>query len=340
MTARAIVTARVNVTPRVRTGIRWAIGLVVLGVLVSTLDLAALGARLGSLNVGIAVPAILGLVAVHLVAATSWRRLTWHLAGVRLDWRTTIRLYYAGQALGTVTPANLGADVYRVMATDGGPGRIRMARPVVIQRLMSIVALLLFGVVGALVVPIHGLGLFVAALLALATGVSAFAVVATRGAPSLRARFVRGPLLRMVQRLGLDRATNAPAGKLASAARDGLGLGLVFHGLSLLMGLALVAAVEPSAVAHPVEVLGALAIARLSLTVPISPNGIGIQEGALAILFVRLGLPPDVALAAALLNRLALLLTAGIGAMALARGARRQPSAPVRPVMTEAAPGR
>ena len=162
---RAIVTAGAIVTPRVRTGIRWAIGLVLLGVLVSTLDLAALGARLGTLNFGIAVPAILGLVAVHLVAATSWRRLTWHLAGVRLDWRTTIRLYYAGQALGTVTPANLGADVYRVMATDGGPGRIRMARPVVIQRLMSIVALLLLGVVGALVVPIHGLGLFVAALL-------------------------------------------------------------------------------------------------------------------------------------------------------------------------------
>ena len=202
------------------------------------------------------------------------------------------------------------------------------------------VALLLLGVIGALVVPIDGLGLSVAALLALATGVSAFTVVATRGAPSLRARFVRGPLLRIVQRFGLDGATGAPAGTLVSAARDGLGLGLVFHGLSLVMGLALVAAVEPTAVAHPVEILGVLAIARLTLTVPISPNGIGVQEGALAILFVRLGLPPDVALAAALLNRLALLLTAGIGAMALARGARRRPSAPVRPVMTEAAPGR
>ena len=332
-------------SPRVRTGIRWAIGLILLGALISTLDLGALGARLGALNFGIAVPAILGLVAVHLVAATSWRQLTWHLAGVRLGWRTTIRLYYAGQALGTVTPANLGADVYRVMATDDGPGRMRMAGPVVIQRLMSIVALLLLGVFGALVVPIDGLGPFVVALLLLAVGVGALTAVATRGAPSLRARLVRGPVLRLVQRLGLDGAadpvTGATAdGNLASAARDGLGLGLVFHGLSLLMGLALVAAVEPGAVAQPLEVLGALAIARLSLTVPISPNGIGIQEGALAILFVQLGLPPDVALAAALLNRLALLLTAGIGAIALARGLQRQAAGPGRPAMTEAAPGR
>ena len=330
-------------SPRVRTGIRWAIGLILLGTLISTLDLGALGARLGSLNVGIAVPAILGLVAVHLVAAASWRRLTWHLAGVRLGWRTTIRLYYAGQALGTVTPANLGADVYRVMATDDGPGRMRMAGPVVIQRLMSIVALLLLGALGALVVPIDGLGPFVAALLLLAVGVGALTVVATRGAPSLRARLVRGPVLRLVQRLGLDGAagpvTGTASANVASAARDGLGLGLVFHGLSLLMGLALVASVEPSAVAQPLEVLGALAIARLSLTVPISPNGIGIQEGALAILFVQLGLPPDVALAAALLNRLALLLTAGIGAIALARGVRRHTAAPARPTLNEAAPG-
>ncbi len=158
----------------------------------STLDLGALGARLGSINFGIAVPAILGLVAVHLVAATPWRRLNRHLADVRLAWRTTIRLYYAGQARGAVTPANLGADVNRVMAT----------------------------------------------------------------------------------------------------------------------------------------------------TVPISPNGIGIQEGALAILFVQLRLPPDVALAAALLNRLALLLTAGMGATALAWGARRQPAASVRAAMTEPARGR
>ena len=327
-----------------RTGIRWAIGLILLGTLISTLDLGALGTRLGVLNFGVAIPAILGLVAVHLVAAASWRRLTWHLAGVRLGWRTTIRLYYAGQALGTVTPANLGADVYRVMATDDGPGRMRMAGPVVIQRLMSIVALLLLGALGALVVPIDGLGPFVAALLLLAVGVGALTVVATRGAPSLRARLVRGPVLRLVQRLGLDGAagtvTGTASGNVASAARDGLGLGLVFHGLSLLMGLALVASVEPSAVAQPLEVLGALAIARLSLTVPISPNGIGIQEGALAILFVQLGLPPDVALAAALLNRLALLLTAGIGAIALARGVRRHTAAPARPTLNEAAPGR
>ena len=86
--------------------------------------------------------------------------------------------------------------------------------------------------------------------------------------------------------------------------------------------------------------LGADVNRVMATTVPISPNGIGIQEGAPAIPFVQLRLPPDVALAAALLNRLALLLTAGMGATALAWGARRQPAASVRTAMTAPARGR
>lgn len=325
--------ALVTLTPRARTAVRWAVGLGVLAALVSTLDTEALLARFGSINVALAAPAIAGLVGVHLVAAMSWRRLTWHLAGVGLDWRTTVRLYYAGQALGTVTPANVGADIYRVIAVDQGAGRLRIARPVIIQRLTSIGALLLLGLVGALAVPIDGLGMIVAALIALSIVIIAIAAVFARGAmTSSSAGLLAGPvqklLVGLAARSGLEAATAVAAASLRSALRDGLGLGLVFHGLSVLLGLVLVTAVEPSAVTHPVEVLAALAIARLALAVPISPNGIGIQEGALAILFVQLGLPADVALAAAFLNRLALLITAAIGAIALASGSNRQPSEP------------
>jgi uncharacterized membrane protein YbhN (UPF0104 family) len=116
-------------------------------------------------------------------------------------------------------------------------------------------------------------------------------------------------------------------GRLRSAVRDGIGLGLVFHGAGLLLGLVLVRAVDAEAVVQPSLVLAALAVARLSLAVPIAPNGIGIQEGVLAILFVQLGLPAESAIAAALLNRLAFLLTAAVGAISLAvpRGARPAP---------------
>ncbi|HLA65369.1 MAG TPA: lysylphosphatidylglycerol synthase domain-containing protein, partial [Candidatus Saccharimonadales bacterium] len=56
-----------------------------------------------------------------------------------------------------------------------------------------------------------------------------------------------------------------------------------------------------------------LAVARLSILIPFSPSGLGFQEGALAMLFVGIGLPADVALAAALLNRIALVMTTLLG---------------------------
>ena len=303
--------------PRVRVAVRWALGIALLVVLLSWFDFASVKGRLASLDLRLAVPAILGLVAVHLVAALSWRRLTEHLTGLRIDWRTTVRLYYAAQAWGAITTANLGADVFRVASVDPGPGRARSARPVAIQRLASVGALVVMGILGALALPIAGLRQFVLALLGIGAAVGAGIVLLSRGSALLH-----GPLRGLAGRFGVD-IGHAPAGPgLGVALRDGLGLALVFHGLSLLLGLVLVAAVDPSAVGRPLEVLGALAVARLSLAVPLSPNGIGLQEGALTILFVQLGLGPDVALAAALLNRLALLLTAAIGSLVLLAGPR------------------
>jgi uncharacterized protein (TIRG00374 family) len=111
---------------------------------------------------------------------------------------------------------------------------------------------------------------------------------------------------------------------------DGLGLGLAFHVVSLGLGLLAVAAIDPGTASHPGPVLAALALARLWLLIPVSPSGLGVQEGALALLFSQLALPPDVAIAALVLNRLALLIGVGIGAVAIGRrssGRRMPPTA-------------
>lgn len=309
---------------RVRIVLRWAIGVALLVAVVVLFDPASIGDRIAAVNLARAVPAILGLVAVHLVAALTWRRLTETLAGVRLDRRATIRLYYAAQAFGTVTPANLGADVYRIVATDPGSGRARLVRPIVVQRLTSVVAVAMVGAAGALVLPIEGLAPFAAGVVALSLAVATATVfLATGSGPR------SGFGARLARRFGLGRddgATGASRPRSLVAVRDGVGLGLVFHVTSLMLGLVLVAAVDPIAAGRPIEIFGALAVARLSVALPLSPNGLGIQEGALSLLFVSLGLPPESALAAALLNRLALLLTAAIGSLALL-GIPKTPSA-------------
>ncbi len=313
---------------------RWVLGIGVLGALLAWFDPGSVAARLGTVDPRLALPAILGLVGVHLVAASAWRRLTERLSGLQLDWRTTIRLYYAAQAWGAITPANLGADIYRVAALDAGASRSRLAVPVVAQRLTSIGALLVLGFIAALVLPIGGFGSFAALFLVLMLGLAAMV-----GAVATRSGKVSGPMRRILDRVGFETVAGPPRGWMSTVLRDGLGLGLIFHGASLLLGLVLVAAVDPAAASRPMDVLAALAVARLSLAVPISPNGIGIQEGALTLLFVHLGLSPDTALAAALLNRIALVATAVIGSLALIVGSRTSARSAARSSLSHPADG-
>lgn len=299
-------------TPRRRTALRWVVGLLLLAGLVLVFNPIAILGRLSSVDLGRAMPALVGLVAMHLIAALSWRRLANHVGGVVIDGWTAVRLYYAAQAWGAVTPANVGADVYRVTALEPAEGRAGLAAAVVAQRLTSVGALLLLALAGALVVPIPGVQAFVASAALGCAAIGVLVVLVSR-----RRASIGGTVGRLAARLG-PRWTVAPRpGMATSIARDGLGLGLVFHALSIGLAAILVTAVDPGAGSMIVPILGAIAIARLSLAVPISPNGIGLQEGALSVLFVGLGMTPEVALAAGLLNRLALIATAGLGWIAL-----------------------
>jgi uncharacterized membrane protein YbhN (UPF0104 family) len=301
------------VSPLVRRRLRWAIAVALAAVLVAVLDVGQLASRLAGADLRLAVPAIAGLVAVHLIAVSSWRRLTANLVGRDLAWPLAVRLYYAALAVGTVTPANIGADVYRVTALRDRAAVGRLTRVVVVQRLTSLAAVAYLGVVGALALPIDGLGPFVV-LVGMLGAALAVAVVFLSSSPG-RMAGLAGSMLRQ---LGLDDAGTFH-GRLRSALVDGFGFGLAFHLTSLVLGFLLVAAVDPAvAGGQPIVVLASLAVARLSLALPITPNGIGVQEGLLGVLFFQLGLAPETAIAAALLNRLALLLAAGLGALSLA----------------------
>ena len=67
-------------------------------------------------------------------------------------------------------------------------------------------------------------------------------------------------------------------------------------------------------------ILASIAVARLSILIPLSPSGLGFQEAALSVLFLQIGLTAELALAAALLNRLALLGTMALGAAIIVGG--------------------
>ena len=274
-----------------------------------TADLPSVMRHLATANLWLVIPAVAGLAAVHVVAALGWRAIVDALTGSDLALASAVRAYYAAQALGGITPANLGGDLYRAAAMRAGGHGWGAARPSDRRP-------------------------------------ARHELCRARGAQPRRAGRARRcrragwrrPRWRLGDRdrrrgggrppraaPGARRPTSAPRRSLGGApsrsatsererpvalrgaAWIGLGNGAVFHALGIGLTWAILVAVDPSLATLPT--LAAVAVARLSLAIPTSPSGIGLQEGALAALVAATGGPVDAAVAGMLLARLGLLLT-------------------------------
>jgi uncharacterized membrane protein YbhN (UPF0104 family) len=299
--------------------LRWVLGIGLVAFLLARFNLAEVGRTLAGADLRLAIPGIIGLVAVHLLGAATWRMLAARLGDHRLGWRRTVRTYYIAQGLGSLTPANLGSDAYRAVAVAGEGARWRDGLlPIVVQRITASAALATLGVIAAARLPD---GVDLVPVVAGAAGllvIGSSLVLLLLRRPGNRPAGVTGP--------GAWAGSTAPRRQdLAGASVLGLALGVLFHAASIGLSLILVASLGEGR--DPAAVVAALAVARLSILVPISPSGLGVQEGALSLLFMRIGLPAEVALAAALLNRVALVATVALGTVLLASGRGVRPTA-------------
>ncbi|MEP6808195.1 MAG: lysylphosphatidylglycerol synthase transmembrane domain-containing protein [Chloroflexota bacterium] len=294
---------------------RWALGFAIVGFLLLRFDFRAIAGAVQHADLRIAALALFGLVAVHLLGAVAWHQLSIRLADVRLPWWPTITHYYAAQAVGSVTPANLGADAYRLAAVrtaEGGWGTLLL--PIVVQRVTSYVALSVVSLAALVLLP-SSFSTRLLVLSGVGLTVVSFAVLVLVRRPHLAA----GLLRRLPQRMRPGpRGPALPTRKWTAALTSGIGLGLAFHMGSIGMVYLLVLALGGSGNAGPI--LASIAVARLSILIPLSPSGLGFQEAALSVLFLQIGLTAEMALATALLNRVALLGTMALGAAFVVSG--------------------
>jgi uncharacterized membrane protein YbhN (UPF0104 family) len=290
---------------------RPALGVGLLAVVIASASPGEVVARLSSANIWLVLPAVAGLTAMHAVSAAGWRAILARVGGVKLSWRRALSLYYAAQAIGGITPANIGGDIHRVTSLrNSGQGWKASVAPIVIQRATSYLALSVLSLVGILLL---------AARLEVATSVVIVGMAFT-GCVAVAAwilLYPPAPLRPLHKRLltligGANDGDGTPFVHVGSAVLVGMGQGLAFHAGSIGLTWLLVLAVDPGVPWLPV--VAALAVARLATAVPFVPSGLGVQEGALGLLFIGLHLPPDTALAAMLLARLSLLLTTAGGA--------------------------
>lgn len=117
-------------------------GVLVLLMVVGGVDPAAVVDSLAVADLPLVAIGVLALTAVHLVPAAGWRAIVGVTSGVWLPWRATLAISYAAQAIGGMTPANLGGDLHRaaVMRRSGYRWPAAVA-PLVVQRATSYLAL-------------------------------------------------------------------------------------------------------------------------------------------------------------------------------------------------------
>jgi uncharacterized membrane protein YbhN (UPF0104 family) len=294
--------------------------------LLALVDLRRLWASLAAAD-GLLLGCALAAAVAAVVVLEAWR-FKIAFAGWELGYGAALRITLAGQFVGSFTPGALGSEIYKLYAVRR---RERgMALPFVKLALLRIIgALGVSATAGAawlaapdryheVVSRLAWRGPGAAAPFVVAGGV-ALAVLGltvlvagrSRLAPRLREMSWRGRELLAEVRL---RQTGE--------------IFLLSLGVALLRGLSLALLVRSfGETARFGDLLVVTALSVLTGVLPISPAGLGVQEGVVAGCLVLLRVPPPAAVAIALVSRAFLWLFAACGGWVLAVS-RRAPSPP------------
>lgn len=305
--------------------VRFVLGTVLLGSLLVLVDLH----RLWVIIAGADGPLLASALAATCGANVFLEALRFRIAfsGWEVGYGTALRITLASLFVGSFTPGAVGTEIYKLYAIHRRKQGI--VRSFVILGLLRIIgaAAVLITAVGAWLTSPERFGEIVDRVTwRWPTGTAAVLVIAGAGLTSLALMFLLAtgwarlaPRLRETLRQGRE--------GLAELRLRTLGKLLILSlGIALLRGLSLALLVRSlGGKARFVDLLIVVAFSVLASMLPISPAGLGVQEGILAGCLVLLRVPPPVAIAVALVNRAFLWLFAAGGGWGLAVSRRAPP---------------
>ena len=278
---------------------RFRIGLsaLLLSVITWRLGAGQIGAALQNADPSWILAGVSATVFALVVSAWKWQILL-HAAGVDAPLGRVFEAYLVGLFFNNVLPSNVGGDVARAHLLGTATGRVAVVAGTIIgERLIAGLALVATALVALAASP------WLAGTVGDAIAVTAFVFVSLTvvcGAPVLRARAVRA-LGTEGRRGAVSRAIEGLGATLArpSTVIPVFALSLVFQGLVIAVawfGFKAVGADVPlDATIALIPVISAIQLA------PVSVGGLGVREGAYAVLFAACcGTPAPVAVAASL----------------------------------------
>lgn len=289
---------------------RLGLGAVLLALIVRQVGEPDFGVPVGPrLLAGVLAAAAL-LMAGQAVAALRWKVV---LGAGSPPWAYLTRLYYIGAFFSLFLPTVVGGDVVRAAAAAQAtrrPGGV--VASVLVDRLLGVLALVVYGLVGILLAPDVTARLVAAATVELpGAGLVAAAVVGFILLVVLFRRALRSPTLQATVAEGWTAVRELARSPRALASA--VALGFVVQGIYILLWVVLA-----RSVALPVPdrllVLGVPVVSFFAM-LPVTLNGLGVREGAWLLLLTGSGIPHDQVVGFSLLYFAANLVAGAIGGL-------------------------
>lgn len=259
--------------------------------------------------------AFLASVANVLISAGKWQVLL-RRGRVSLGYAAAAQLYWIGAFFSNFLPTGVGGDAVRLMMTPSEQGRAPVAASILVERLSGLAVMLAISAVALATLPLE-LGpsrpwgvLLVTALAGLVLSILYFPTWFL--ACLILVEEILPPLpSRLVARVRRVASGLFGPGTDPRSVTDALAWSVPFYGAMMLAQYLMLRAVgaDPGALA---VVLGAPLVSLVSLT-PVTINGLFLAEGAFVLVYASAGVPPEVALAAAIVRRLVDLANSGLG---------------------------
>lgn len=236
--------------------------------------------------------------------------------GYRLSLISLFKLYHVGVFFNHFLPSNVGGDViraYEIGRTTGDAATSLAA--VFVERLTGFIVLIVFAVV-ALIVRASGTQnpLLTLALIAVTAGLIAVAWLAVDPRPLLLLqRHAPAPFHQYLAKFGKFQTALRRYARQPAALLTALAWSFAFNA-----GAIVYCWLAAQAFYQPINLLEMAAVIPLTMVVaivPLSFNGIGLQEWAFVLLFPLIGVPATVGLSAMLAIRLITLVTALVGGL-------------------------
>lgn len=274
--------------------ISYGVAVVMLGVLVRLIGTGEIAHSLSRVTV----PSMMALLAVSgaliLVSVLKWRAFLRLFAPVPSVWRLS-ELYLVGYFVNLFLPSRIGGDLVRSLSLARPGGRTETLVCTFLERLTGLLAMLLIACGGLLIT--HQSLLITGVVVSLAGAGWGGALALWVGIPARWFPWSR--IASLVERM--ERALAAVRGDVPLLVQS-MGLSLLFHGLTVVNTQVAAWAIGAPPIAFG-DLFVVLPLILLLGSIPLTPQGLGVQEGMWVFFLGQIGVSPADSLAISLVLR-------------------------------------